>query len=62
MLLAHADHMMNVLGEDHIGIGTDNGPLTSPDTPELRAQLDKWQQMRIDTGIAAPGEKVGWYP
>lgn len=62
VLLAHADHMLNTVGEDHIGIGTDNGPLPMPDTPEMRAALDEWQQERIDAGIAAPGEKVGWYP
>jgi membrane dipeptidase len=27
-----------------------------------RAALDKDQQDRIDRGIAAPGEKIGFYP
>ncbi len=26
-LLRHVDHIANVAGEDHVGIGTDNGPL-----------------------------------
>jgi membrane dipeptidase len=61
-LLLAADHMLKTLGEDHIAIGTDNGPLPTVITPESKAALDKWQQVRIDQGIAAPGESVGWYP
>ena len=62
VLLDHADHMLRVLGEDHIGIGTDNGPVPPQMTPENRKAWDENQQMRIDTGIAAPGEKIGFYP
>ncbi|MDQ3144825.1 MAG: dipeptidase [Pseudomonadota bacterium] len=61
-LLMVADHMLKTLGEDHIAIGTDNGPLPTVITPESKAALDKWQQTRIDQGIAAPGESIGWYP
>ena len=61
-LLRHADHMLKTIGEDHVGIGTDNGPLPTVATPQSKAQLDAWQQQRIDQGIAAPGEGIGWYP
>jgi membrane dipeptidase len=62
VLLDHADHMLRVLGEDHIGIGTDNGPVPPEMTPETREAWDTEQQRRIDEGIAAPGEKIGFYP
>jgi membrane dipeptidase len=61
-LLRHADHMLRKIGEDHVAIGTDNGPLPTVATPQRKAELDKWQQQRIDQGIAAPGEGIGWYP
>jgi membrane dipeptidase len=61
-LLRHADHMLRKIGEDHVAIGTDNGPLPTVVTPQRKAELDKWQQQRIDQGIAAPGEGIGWYP
>jgi membrane dipeptidase len=62
VLLNHADHMLKVLGEDHIGIGSDNGPVPIVMDAAARAALDKDQQDRIDRGIAAPGEKIGFYP
>ena len=61
-LLRHADHILRKIGEDHVAIGTDNGPLPTVVTPQRKAELDKWQQQRIDQGIAAPGEAIGWYP
>lgn len=61
-VIAHANHMLSVAGEDHIGIGTDNGPLPMPFDEEARNALDKMQQDRLDQGIAAPGEKIGFYP
>lgn len=61
-VVAHANHMLNVAGEDHIGIGTDNGPLPMPFDDEARQAMDNMQQERLDKGIAAPGEKIGFYP
>jgi membrane dipeptidase len=61
-LIAHVDHIANVAGEDHIGIGTDNGVLPLELTPESRKRLDEWQTQRIKQGIAAPGEAIGVYP
>lgn len=61
-VIAHANHMLNAVGEDHIGIGTDNGPLPLPFDEQARAALDKLQQDRLDKGVAAPGEKIGFYP
>ena len=61
-LIAHVEHIANVAGEDHVGIGTDNGVLPIILDADTRAKLDENQRMRIRTGIAAPGEAVGVYP
>ena len=61
-LLRHVEHMANVAGEDHIGVGTDNGVLPTTLDAKTKEALDKWQKERIDQGIAAPGEAVGVYP
>ena len=51
-----------VAGEDHVGIGTDNGVLPTTLDEETKEKLKKWQLERIKAGIAAPGEAVGVYP
>jgi membrane dipeptidase len=61
-LLRHVEHVANVAGEDHIGIGTDNGVLPTTLDDETKEKLKKWQLERIKAGIAAPGEAVGVYP
>ena len=61
-LIAHVEHIANVAGEDHVGIGTDNGVLPTILDAETKRKLDEDQRMRIATGIAAPGEAVGVYP
>jgi membrane dipeptidase len=60
-LIAHVEHIANVAGEDHVGIGTDNGVLPIVLTPESKRKIDEWQAQRIKLGIAAPGEAVGVY-
>jgi len=62
MLLDHVEHIANVAGEDHVGIGTDNGVLPTILDAATKAKLDENQRLRIKTGIAAPGEAVGVYP
>jgi membrane dipeptidase len=61
-LIAHIEHVANVAGEDHVGIGTDNGVLPLQLDPESKKKLDEWQAKRIKDGIAAPGEAIGVYP
>ena len=61
-LLAHIEHVTKVAGEDHVGIGSDNGVLPLELTPESKKKLDEWQAQRIKLGIAAPGEAIGVYP
>ncbi|MFL6775809.1 MAG: dipeptidase [Sphingomicrobium sp.] len=61
-VIAHVEHVANVAGEDHVGIGTDNGVLPQRLDAEARRKLDDWQRRRIALGIAAPGEAIGVYP
>lgn len=61
-VIAHVEHVAKIAGEDHVGIGTDNGVLPLQFTPEAKKKLDDWQRERIRLGIAAPGEAVGVYP
>lgn len=61
-VIAHVEHVANVVGEDHVGIGTDNGVLPLDLSPDSKKKLDDWQRERIKLGIAAPGEAVGVYP
>ena len=61
-LLRHIEHVANLVGEDHISVGTDNGIAPQPLGEEAKKQLRKWQQERIDRGIAAPGEALDVYP
>jgi len=61
-LLRHVEHVANVAGEDHVGIGTDNGVLPTVLDDATKEKLKKWQLDRIKQGIAAPGEAVGVYP
>jgi membrane dipeptidase len=61
-LLAHVEHVAKVAGEDHVGIGTDNGVLPTTLDEETKRKMKEWQEKRIKDGIAAPGEAVGVYP
>jgi len=61
-LIAHIEHVANVAGEDHVGIGTDNGVLPLTLDEATKKKMDDWQRERIKRGIAAPGEAVGIYP
>lgn len=61
-LIAHVEHVARIAGEDHVGIGTDNGVLPTTLDAATKERLKKWQLERIKAGIAAPGEAVGVYP
>lgn len=60
-LIAHIEHVAKVAGEDHVGIGTDNGVLPIVLDDESKKAMDDWTIERIRRGIAAPGEAVGVY-
>jgi membrane dipeptidase len=61
-LLAHIEHVANVAGEDHVGIGTDNGVLPQLMDAEATRKLHEWAAARIKAGIAAPGEGLDVWP
>jgi membrane dipeptidase len=61
-LIAHVEHVANVAGEDHVGIGTDNGVLPTMLDAATKAKMDEAQRARFKAGIAAPGEAIGVYP
>lgn len=61
-LIAHIEHVANVAGEDHVGIGTDNGVLPQATDVEATRKLHEWAQQRINAGIAAPGEGLDVWP
>jgi membrane dipeptidase len=57
-LLRHLDHAVNVCGEDHVGIGTDDPFLGYEVNDETRAQHRQFYEDRVRRGIAAPGESA----
>ncbi|MFL6725689.1 MAG: dipeptidase [Sphingomicrobium sp.] len=61
-LLRHVEHIANVAGEDHVGIGTDNGVLPQAKDAEATRKLNEWAAQRIKAGIAAPGEGLNVWP
>ena len=60
-LIAHIEHVARVAGDDHVGIGTDNGVLPIQFDEASKKRMDDWTLERIKQGIAAPGEAVGVY-
>jgi membrane dipeptidase len=61
-LIRHIEHVAKVAGEDHIGIGTDNGVLPRVIDDEARKQNREWAMARMKAGIAAPGEGPEVFP
>lgn len=61
-LIAHIEHVANVAGEDHVGLGSDNGVLPQIVDAESTKKLNEWAQKRMDAGIAAPGEGLNVWP
>lgn len=55
-VVRHLDQMVNVCGEDHVAIGTDQGVDPVDDGPEYREMIRKEVERRIAAGISAPGE------
>ena len=61
-LIAHIEHIANVAGEDHVGIGTDNGVLPIVVDEAAKKRNRDWANERIKAGIAAPGEGPDVFP
>ncbi|MEY2733745.1 MAG: hypothetical protein RL340_804 [Gemmatimonadota bacterium] len=54
--IRHIEHAVNVMGEDHVGVGSDNSITPLALTPAFRALHAGFVQQRRAQGIAAPGE------
>ena len=61
-LIRHIEHVARIAGEDHVGIGTDNGVLPITIDEEARRRNREWALARIKAGIAAPGEGPDVFP
>jgi membrane dipeptidase len=55
-LIRHLEHAVNVCGEDHVGIGTDNPLLGFEINDQSRKEQREFYEDRAKRGIAAPGE------
>lgn len=55
-LIAHIEHMANICGEDHVAIGSDNGPIPIPVNADTLAAAAADYERRRAAGFAAPGE------
>jgi membrane dipeptidase len=55
-VITHIEHAWKVCGEDHVGIGTDNGPLPSEINAATWEAARKDNEYRTRMGFAAPGE------
>jgi membrane dipeptidase len=55
-LIRHLEHAVNVCGEDHVGIGTDNPLLGFEINDQSRKEQREFYENRAKRGIAAPGE------
>ena len=61
-VVRHIEHAWKVCGEDHVGIGTDNGPLAQLIDDEARRRAREENAYRMKMGFAAPGEGPDVFP
>ncbi|MBB5209106.1 dipeptidase [Chiayiivirga flava] len=57
-LLWHLEHAIDVCGEDHVGIGSDNSISPVAMTPEFVKDNTEFMQMLLDDGTLAPGRST----
>ncbi len=55
-LIRHIEHMANVVGEDHLSIGTDGGLLKLEINADTYRKAKQSYEQRTAAGFAAPGE------
>lgn len=60
-LIRHIEHAVNLCGEDHVGIGTDNPLLGYTIDDEMKNQHREFYEARQKAGISAPGESADVY-
>lgn len=58
-VIAHIEHAIKVMGEDHVGLGTDSGVPAVRDMAAYKKSVDADTEQRRKAGISAPGEAPG---
>ena len=54
--MAHMDHALKVMGEDHVGVGSDASLEPFDTSPKGLAEFNKEEEKRQKSGLAAPEE------
>ncbi|HKS73371.1 MAG TPA: membrane dipeptidase [Terriglobales bacterium] len=54
--MAHMEHALKVMGEDHVGVGSDAGLEPFDTSPQGLAEFNKAEEQRQKSGLAAPEE------
>ena len=54
--MAHMEHALKVMGEDHVGVGSDVGIEPFDTSPKGMAEFQKSEEQRQKSGLAAPEE------
>ena len=54
--MAHMEHALKIMGEDHVGVGSDASIQPFDTSPQGMAQFEKGEKIRQDSGLAAPEE------
>jgi membrane dipeptidase len=54
--MAHMEHALKVMGEDHVGVGSDASIAPFDTSPKGMAEFEKSEKMRQQSGLAAPEE------
>ena len=54
--MAHMTHALAVMGEDHVGFGSDTSFGAMDHSPQSQAQFDEMERQRRAAGVAAPEE------
>jgi len=62
-LIAHIEHAIQICGEDHVGIGSDNdSPFAAHDSAIFTKLMNEQIMQRRAAGMSAPGENPGFLP
>jgi membrane dipeptidase len=54
--MAHMEHALKVMGEEHVGVGSDSSIQPFDTSPKGMAEFEKSEKMRQQSGLAAPEE------
>ena len=54
--MAHMEHALKVVGEEHVGVGSDVGIDPFDTSPKGMAEFNKFEEQRQKSGLAAPEE------